>query len=279
MASANQRKCIALGMLGLVSLASTALANPASSETFSVRVVGLEDETGTRLPITREQVARSIAVTQKRLKALGFPKPQISEKGTDGFLIRLEGLKPGPTPDIASALQKPGKLELKEVSPRNDELGPDGKSLAQRVQDGSEIVPGYRACTLKGKDEHGNDLNRPILVNRRAAIGNSDIASADPSPQQANAVAITLSEEGKAKMIALTQNMRPGQDRIAIVLDGEVISAPIVNQVPLGKQFIIEGFQQPGEVENLAHSLMTPLEFPLVIERERPAPANQDTTQ
>ena len=139
-----------------------------------------------------------------------------------------------------------------------------------------EIVPGYRAYTLKGKDEHGNEFNRPILLNRRTAIGNSDIASAGPSPQQADAVAITLSEEGKAKMIALTQKMRPGQDRIAIVLDGEVISAPIVNQVPLGKQFVIDGFQQPGEVENLANSLMNPLEFPLVIERERAIPANQD---
>lgn len=276
MASANKRKCIVLSMLGLVSLASTALANPPSSETFSVRVVGMEDETGTKLPVTREQVARSIAVTQKRLKALGFTKPQISEKGTDGFLIRLDGPKPDPSPDITTALQKPGKLELMAVSPRNDELGPDGKSLAQRVQDGSEIVPGYRASTQKSKDEHGNAFDRPILINRRAAIDNSDIASAVPSPQQPYALDITLSEEGKAKMIALTQNMRPGQDRIAIVLDGEVISAPVVNQVPLGKQFIIEGFQQPGEVENLVNSLMNPLECPLVIERENPVPANQD---
>lgn len=276
MASANQRKCIALSILGLVSLASTALANPPPAETFSVRVAGLVDDTGTKLTITREQVARSITVTQKRLKALGFTQPQISEKGTDGFLIRVEGLKPDPSPDIATVLQSPGKLELKEVSPRTDEPGPDGKSLAQRVQDGSEIVPGYRAYTLMGKDEHGNEYKRPILLNRRTAIGNSDIASAVPSPQHPDALDITLSEEGKAKMIALTQNMRPGQDRIAIVLDGEVISAPVVNQVPLGKQFIIEGFQQPGEVENLANSLMHPLEFPLVIKREHPAPANQD---
>lgn len=60
------------------------------------------------------------------------------------------------------------------------------------------------------------------------------------------------------------------------MLDGEVISAPIVNQVPLGKQFIIEGFQQPGEVQNLAYSLMNPLEFPLVIQRERPGSTHRD---
>ena len=44
------------------------------------------------------------------------------------------------------------------------------------------------------------------------------------------------------------------------MLDGEVISAPVVNQVPLGKQFIIEGLREPGEVQSLANSLMNPLE-------------------
>jgi SecD/SecF fusion protein len=73
---------------------------------------------------------------------------------------------------------------------------------------------------------------------------------------------ITLNDEGTDKMIALTKNMRPGVDRIAIVLDGEVISAPVVNQVPLGKQFIIEGLGEPGEVQNLANSLMNPLKTP-----------------
>ena len=74
---------------------------------------------------------------------------------------------------------------------------------------------------------------------------------------------------GTDKMIALTKNMQPGKDRIAIVLDGEVISAPVVNQVPLGKQFIIEGLREPGEVQSLANSLMNPLENALVVDEMR----------
>ena len=135
-------------------------------------------------------------------------------------------------------------------------------------QDGSEIVPGYRAYMLKGKDEDGNEYHRPILLNRRIALGGSDIANAVPSPQQTDAVAITLNGDGTDKMIALTKNMRPDMDRIAIVLDGEVISAPVVNQVPLGKQFIIEGLREPGEVQRLANALMNPLENPLVVEED-----------
>jgi SecD/SecF fusion protein len=52
------------------------------------------------------------------------------------------------------------------------------------------------------------------------------------------------------------------------VLDGEVISAPVVNQTPLGKQFIVEGLREPGEVQHLASALMNPLENPLVVEME-----------
>jgi SecD/SecF fusion protein len=100
------------------------------------------------------------------------------------------------------------------------------------------------------------------------ALGGSDIADAVPSPQQADAVSITLNAEGTDKMIALTKNMRSGVDRIAIVLDGEVISAPVVNQTPLGKQFIVEGLREPGEVQHLASALMNPLENPLVVEME-----------
>ena len=53
------------------------------------------------------------------------------------------------------------------------------------------------------------------------------------------------------------------EDRDGIVLDGEVISAPVVNSVPLGKSFYIEGLREPGEVQTLANALMNPLDNPL----------------
>ena len=84
-----------------------------------------------------------------------------------------------------------------------------------------------------------------------------------------DAVDITLDGPGTDKMIALTQNMRPGQDRIAIVLDGIVQNAPVVQSVPLGKKFEISGLDDPGETKKLANALMNPLENPLIVEEER----------
>jgi SecD/SecF fusion protein len=236
---------------------------------FSLRIQEREGDDGAKMPVTKEQVEQAILVIEKRLNAMGTKEPLIARQGTDGILVQMPGVEPEESANIRTTLEKVAKLELREVSRRSEEPGPDGKSLAQRVQEGGEIVPGYRAYTLKGKDEDGNEYKRPILLNRRMALGGSDIANAVPSPQQADAVAITLNGGGTDKMIALTKNMQPGQDRIAIVLDGEVISAPVVNQVPLGKQFIIEGLREPGEVQSLANSLMNPLENPLVVAEMR----------
>jgi SecD/SecF fusion protein len=272
----NVGSVLLVGVCALCILAATPLKERLKGgidiiggSSFSLRIQEREGDDGEKMPITNEQVEQAMLVIEKRLNRLGTTEPMIARQGADGILVQMPGVKPEESANIRRILEQVAKLELREVSPRSDEPGPDGKSLAERVQNGSELVPGYRAYTLKGKDEDGNEYSRPILLNRRMALGGSDIANAVPSPQQADAVAITLNGAGTNKMIALTKNMNAGRDRIAIVLDGEVISAPTVNAVPLGKNFIIEGLREPGEVQSLANALMNPLENPLVVDEER----------
>jgi SecD/SecF fusion protein len=272
----NVGTVLLIGVCALCVLAATPLKERLKGgidiiggSSFTLRVQAREMDNGEKMPVTTQQVDQAILVIEKRLNALGTAEPMIARQGTDKIQVQMPGIEPEDSENIRKTLEKVAKLELREVSPRSEEPGAGGKTLAQRVQDGDEIVPGYRAYTLKGKDDDGNEYKRPILLNRRMALGGSDIADAVPSPQQADAVAITLNGEGTDKMIALTKNMTPRQDRIAIVLDGEVISAPVVNQVPLGKQFIIEGLREPGEVQSLANALMNPLENALVVEEFR----------
>ncbi len=236
---------------------------------FSLRIQEREDETGQKLPITTEQMDQAITVIEKRLNTMGTSEPLIARQGDSGILVQMPGVEPEESKKIRATLEKVAKLEFRQVSPRNDEVGPNGKTLAARVAAGEEIVPGYKAFNHKHKDSDKKEIIEPILLSSRTALGGSDIANAYPSPQQNDAVGITLNGDGTDKMIALTKDMRSGVDRIAVVLDGEVISAPTVNQVPLGKQFIIEGLQEPGEVKELASSLMNPLENPLLVDEER----------
>jgi preprotein translocase subunit SecD len=122
---------------------------------------------------------------------------------------------------------------------------------------------------LKAKPPTGNFAERSPSV--PAQKGDID-SLGGVSQQQPDAVSVTLNGPGTDKMIALTANMRPGVDRIAIVLDGQVLSAPVIRQVPLGKDFIIEGLNDPGEVQNLANALTNPLGNPLKIDEMRTIP-------
>jgi preprotein translocase subunit SecD len=236
---------------------------------FTLSVEPRVDADGAKLPVTPAQVDQTIIVIGKRLKGMGTADFNIARQGGNGIVLQLPGAKQPESVRIRAVLERLAKFELREVCPRNTETDAQGKSLPARVKEGLEIVPGYRVFDHKHKDADGKVIVEPILLNRRVALGGSDIALAIPSQRDANAVSVTLNGPGADKMIALTAIMRPGVDRVAIMLDGQVISAPVVQQVPLGKDFIIEGLNEPGEAETLANALMNPLEFPLKIDEMR----------
>jgi SecD/SecF fusion protein len=236
---------------------------------FSLHIQPKVDPEGREMPITPSQVDKAIEVIEKRLNGMGTAEPIIARQGSNGILLQMPGVEPQESDRIRATLQKVAKLQLHKVSVRSDEVGADGKTLAQQIFEGSTKEPGYLAFNQKGKDQDGKEFQRPILLKRVAALGGADIALATPSPQQADAVSITLNSEGTDKMIALTKDMNAGE-RIAIVLDGEVISAPgLKEHGPLGKQFQIDGLDKPGEVQNLANALMNPLENALVVDEMR----------
>ncbi len=235
---------------------------------FTLTIQAKEDANGNPMPITNEQINQAIEVIRKRLDPGGNQDLLIAQQGTNGLLVQMPGIEPEKSEEIREKLEKVAKLELKKVHPRSGEPGDDGRSLAARVLSNDEIVPGYEAYEHVYKDDEGNDIQSAILLTRRSALGGSDIANAFPSGSRSDAVSVTLNGEGGNKMVALTQNMNLGVDRIAIVLDGEVVSAPTV-QAKLYKQFEISGLDEPGEVKTLANQLMNPLENPLIVEEMR----------
>ncbi len=234
---------------------------------FTLRVQPREAENGTLESPTAGQIDQAIGVLRKRLDSTGTNEAQFNRLGTDQIQVQMPGVTDEESRAIREVIEKVAKLELREVSPRSEEPGPDGQTLAKRVQDGLEIVPGFRAYTLRNKDEDGNETTRPILLSRRVALGGNDISVAQPSPMRADAVAVTLNNAGANKMAAMTSRMQLGVDRIAVVLDGEVINAPVV-QDRLYKNFEVSGLHEPGEVQNLANALMNPLENPLIVETQ-----------
>jgi hypothetical protein len=119
----------------------------------------------------------------------------------------------------------------------------------------SLVVPQADAGVSRFEIKH-SDNTEAIFVQDKAIITEEDIANAIPSPSNLDSVDITLSAEGTEKIIAATSLMRPSIDRIAIIVDGEILSTPVVQSVPLGKNFVITGLDEENEPAKLAARLM-----------------------
>jgi SecD/SecF fusion protein len=235
---------------------------------FMLRVQQKEDINGNMIPVTPDQVAQAILVVQKRLDQLGTASPFIARQGEDMIIVQMPGVEPEEADEIERILITTAKLELRAVHPESDMPDELGRSLAQRVAAGDVIEPGYRAYKYTIKDEDGNERTTDILLSRRVSVGGNHVIRAYPATDRNDAVSVTLNTEGTDRMIALTSPMRKRIDRLAIVLDGEVMSAPTVNDT-LGSRFEVSGLRDPGEPQNLARALMNPLENGLTVEDRR----------
>ena len=233
---------------------------------FTMQVQPRDDENGNKIAVTEEDTDNAIVIIEKRLNESGIAEPVIFRQGVDRFVVQMPGVKPEDSEAIRKKLQEAAKLELREVHPQSD-------LLADQVAAGDHIEPGYKVFPFVYKVEEGTpqekELTRNILLNRRPAVQGNNIVRATPDPMGGGRVDITLNGEGEDKMIALTSPMAEGRDKIAIVLDGRCISAPTVQQVPLGKQFQITGLNAEGEAVSLAKNLMNPINNPLKIDEER----------
>ncbi|WP_345714489.1 SecDF P1 head subdomain-containing protein [Luteolibacter yonseiensis] len=63
-------------------------------------------------------------------------------------------------------------------------------------------------------------------------------------------VIVTLTEDGGKKFATATADMKGG--RLAIMVKGKVMSAPVIQNGPLGRVFLITGFAKAAEAEELA---------------------------
>jgi hypothetical protein len=97
-----------------------------------------------------------------------------------------------------------------------------------------------------------------VWVSKKAIITEKDVKNAYPDPMRKQTIDIQLTEKGGAAMIAATSPMRPGRDRMAVIIEGKLHSAPVLNSVPLGASFFIEGLTEfdDRQLANLVRGMM-----------------------
>lgn len=101
------------------------------------------------------------------------------------------------------------------------------------------------------------DHEEVLFVEKAAVVGAADVQEAWPEmlPSMRH-LSIRLKPVGAKKMAEVTGEMKPGAERLALIVEGKPHSAPVV-QSKLGAQFIIEGFDDltDEELKELARKI------------------------
>jgi SecD/SecF fusion protein len=275
---ARKRNLGSVLIIGVSALCVLALQDPlklgidlAGGSSFTLQVKPKIDEgSGQPIPLTADDVKQAKATVEKRLNSMGNIEMSAVVQGDDKILIQMPGMAPETAADIRVQLEKVARLEVRKVNPEGGQPGPNGKTLAERIDANEEPrMPGYKVFKHH-YDYEGTKRTEYLLLSNRVAWTGKDVQHAYPESMGGGvSVGITLTNAGGDKMINLTKDLKPGYDRIAVVLDGEVITAPGLKQVPLGKSFQIDGQESLEEARALANALKNPLENPLEIIDER----------
>jgi len=195
---------------------------------------------------------RALEIIRNRIDEFGVKEPIIHLQGSDEIVIQLPGIT-----DRKRALDLIGKTALLEFKLVSEDLELIKKSIS------GEMPPGYE---LKYLEE------QPLLLEKDAVLTGDSLITANVGFDQTRfgepIVHLEFSTEG-AKKFALVTESNVGR-RLAIVLDGKVVSSPRINEpIPSGKA-VITGRFTPEEAKDLAIVLRAgALPCPLNIEEER----------
>ncbi len=193
------------------------------------------------LTINNSALKQSIEIVRRRIDDVGTKEPTILQRGEKRILVELPGLK---DPDrIKKLLGKTAKLNFRLVSDES-EFGVE------------ELV-----------SENGEKLN----VSKRIVMSGENLIDAQPTVQSQNnepIVSFTLDRLGAQKFGRVTTD-NVGV-RLAIVLDGKIISAPNINEPIIGGNGMISGnfsFQEATDLALLLRSGALPTPLNIVEER------------
>ncbi len=237
----------------------------AGGASFTLQVQPKVDEDGEPIKVDladrRHAIQQAVKTLQGRLNPDGTKDMLIQPQGEDMIIIEMPGISEEEATWVREIIQKQSVLELRAVHPNND-------SLAPQVAAKETAVPGYKLYThTYTNDRTGEPVTEQLLLEKRNKIEGKHVKKSIPDLGSAGVVRVELSKSGGKLMRNLTAPMRKGSDRLAIVLDGEINSAPVV-QATLSSIFVIEGVGDAEECRNLSATLMNPLENPLKILKE-----------
>ncbi len=223
-------------------------------------------------PVTPDTLDRLRTVLEKRVNQYGLTEPTLQKQGTDRMIVDLPGVE-----DPQAALRLIGKTALLEfrrvertlyqagaLPPRaqrkNYDSDEDFNAAVERwnafkeQQEKNKAEAAEQLKTFKAENGQvaASDEAGSIFLLDKVLLTGNELSNARQDHDQLGrpAVSIEFNDEG-AKLFDEATAATVGQ-RLAMVLDGAVISAPNVNERIPGGKAIITGSFTPEEARNLA---------------------------
>jgi preprotein translocase subunit SecD len=202
----------------------------------------------------RQAVGQSIQIIERRINALGTLEPLIAREGNDRILVQVPGLQ-DPT-RLKELLGKTAKLDFRLV---DTSVTPE-QALAGQLPPEDEILYGT-----------GKESKVPYVVQKHVMVSGAELTDAQPGfDQRTNEpiVSFRFNTSGARKFAEVTQQ-NVGKP-FAIVLDNQVISAPVIREPILGGSGQISGNFTVQSANDLAILLRAgALPAPLTVVEER----------
>ena len=206
---------------------------------------------------TGSALSQAVEVLRKRIDRFGVAEPVIQAAGANRILIQLPGLSQADKESAKQQIQKTAYLEFRMVHDNSDEI----------IKNGEPVPPGYEL--LKHVEQLQNNQTRleQVIVKKKAEnhlegdiVKNSMVVRGNLGEPQ---IDFMLTDDG-AKRFGETTRENIGH-RLAIILDGELYSAPnIQSAIETGSGQITGSYTIETAME-LANILQNPLKAPLKI--------------
>src|SRR5213593_4077179 len=213
-------------------------------------------------PITKGMLDQAVEVIRKRIDVFGVSEPIISPVGGDRILVQIPGLDTAKIQEARDQLSRVAKLEFRLVYPDNGER-------LREIDEGKQVIPPeFRIETYKMQREGEKPVEERLLVKKKADLSGERVSNAGASYEKDGwVVHLRFDAEGAKQFGNITAaNVH---HRFAIVLDGIIQSAPVIQDAIYGGDAQITGRFTEEEARGLASVLENPLQTPVSIEEER----------
>ena len=184
-------------------------------------------------------IQASIETIRRRVDAFGTTEPSIQRQGRNRVLVQVPGISD--VERLKKLIGETGKLEFRMVDPGAD---------AQQVV-ASKQVP-IDDDLLFSKD----DPPHPYVIKKQVLVSGENLVDAQPGfDQRTNEPIVTFRFDATgAKRFARATQENVGLP-FAIILDGKVVSAPVIREPILGGSGQISGNFTVAEASDLAVTL------------------------